>query len=134
MWTLPRIKIRRNFLPLQAVDFVHFCRKCVNKSGECLGVCVFHLLPKSPHYPLDMRRSWISINSLRLDGPESLDILPTSYEFLNFRLSDQIKCLKILKLFWKWKWYGVWGIYQTFQRRKYILFVQKRCFLQLKYR
>ena len=67
MWALPRIKIRRNFLPLQAVDFIHFCRKCVNKLGECLGVCVFHLLSKSPHYPLDMRRSWISINSLRLD-------------------------------------------------------------------
>ena len=54
-------------------DFVDFCRKLVNKSGEYLGVCEFHLLPKSPHYPLDMRRPLISINSLRLDGPQSLD-------------------------------------------------------------
>ena len=45
----------------------------VNNSDECFRVCVFHLLPKSPHYSADMFRPWISINSLRLDCPKSFN-------------------------------------------------------------
>ena len=73
MWTLPRIKIRRDFLPLQTIDFVHLCRKLVNESDEWFRACVFHLLPKSPHYSTDMFRPWISINSLRLDCRKSFN-------------------------------------------------------------
>ena len=73
MWTLPRIKTRRDFLPLQTIDFVHLCRKLLNESDECFRVCVFHLLPKSPHYSADMFRPWISINSQRLDCPKSFN-------------------------------------------------------------
>ena len=73
MWTLPRIKIRRDFLPLQTIDLVHLRRRFVNESDECFRVCVFHLLPKSPNYSADMFRPWIPINSLRLDCPKSFN-------------------------------------------------------------
>ena len=82
-------------------DFVHFCRKLVNQSGEYLGVCVFHLLPKSPHYPLDMRWPWISINSLRLDGPESLDapkVVPFRCMSRKVFFHEVLTCIRQMRL------------------------------------
>ena len=67
---LPRIEIWWNFLSFHAVYLVHFCRKLVNKSSECLGVRVSHFFSQSSHHPADMSRSRISINPLRLDCTE----------------------------------------------------------------
>ena len=80
MWALPRSEISRNFLALQTVDLAHLCRELVQKSGQSLWVCVSHFLPQTPHDdPTDMSRSWIPINSLRKDGPESSMLQKSSH-------------------------------------------------------
>ena len=57
-----------------SVDFVNFGREVMVKSGERIWIGLTNFIAKSSHHSFDVSWSRVAINSLRINGPFSLDV------------------------------------------------------------
>ena len=70
---LPMIKIRWDFCTLKPVNFVHLRWQRVYELGEHLRIGIPHFLSQTTHHTANMSWPWVSINTLWVNCPKTLD-------------------------------------------------------------
>ena len=69
-----RIEVGRNSLALLLINLVHFGWKLMTEADKCVRISVSNFISKPSHNCFNVRWTRISINSLRINGPFSLDV------------------------------------------------------------